>query len=143
MRESDTDDELVLSTDANRAGDGALTKEEQQQVQELRQGDAEVRRHEQAHLAAAGRYAKGGPTFTYQKGPDGQLYAIGGEVAIDTSPVPGDPEATIQKARQVFAVDCRNRSATNLLRRNKQEQIGAATGRFQLGLEVKQENAEK
>ncbi len=67
----------------------------------MRTRDREVRRHEQAHLAAAGSYAKGGPTFEYQTGPDGQRYAVGGEVSIDTSPVAGDPKATIIKAQVI------------------------------------------
>ena len=56
-------------------------------VRELQQSDAEVRRHEAAHAAAGGEFA-GAPTFTYQTGPDGKRYAVGGEVSIDTSPVP-------------------------------------------------------
>src|SRR5437660_12427756 len=47
--------------------------------------------------------ARGGPSYQYQTGPDGKQYAIGGEVSIDTSPVPGDPAATAQKARVVQA----------------------------------------
>ncbi|NLS94447.1 MAG: hypothetical protein GXX96_20005 [Planctomycetaceae bacterium] len=78
-----------------------LTEEEQQQVTELKDRDREVRAHEQAHLSAAGPYATGGPSYEYQEGPDGRRYAIGGEVGIDTSPVSGDPEATIEKAQQV------------------------------------------
>ncbi len=54
-----------------------------------------------AHLAAAGPYAIGGPSYEYQKGPDGQRYAVGGHVNIDTSPVPGDPEATLRKAETI------------------------------------------
>ncbi len=80
-----------------------LTEEEQQQVSELKSRDREVRSHEQAHLAAAGPHATGGPSYEYQEGPDGQRYAVGGEVGIDTSPVSGDPEATIQKAQQIRA----------------------------------------
>ncbi len=29
------------------------------------------------------------------------MFAVGGEVSIDTSPVPGDPGATLQKARRI------------------------------------------
>src|SRR5712692_3393491 len=65
----------------------------------LAETDRHVRSHEQAHLAAAGQYARGGPSYQYQTGPDGKQYAIGGEVSIDTSPIPGDPAATAQKAR--------------------------------------------
>ncbi len=75
-----------------------LTPEEQEQVKELEKRDAEVRRHEQAHKAAAGQYARGGAKYEYEKGPDGRPYAVGGEVEIDTSPVPNDPAATIRKA---------------------------------------------
>jgi len=78
-----------------------LTKEEKQQVEKLKQRDAEVRRHEQAHKAAAGGNANGGPTFEFQTGPDGKRYAVGGEVSIDTSEVSGDPQATIQKMQQI------------------------------------------
>jgi hypothetical protein len=78
-----------------------LTQEEQEQVNELKDRDREVRAHEQAHLAAAGGYARGGPSYEYQRGPDGQRYAVGGHVNIDTAPVPNDPEATIRKAQTV------------------------------------------
>ncbi len=78
-----------------------LSEEEQQVVNELKTTDRKVRAHEQAHLAAAGPYAQGGPSYTFEKGPDGRNYAVGGEVNIDTSPIPGDPEATQQKARTI------------------------------------------
>jgi hypothetical protein len=39
----------------------------------------------------------------YERGPDGAQYAIGGEVSIDTAPVDGDPQATIEKMRTVRA----------------------------------------
>ncbi|WP_193180294.1 putative metalloprotease CJM1_0395 family protein [Nisaea sediminum] len=81
-------------------GPGELTEEEEELVQDLKQRDAEVRRHEQAHKAVGGQYA-GSISYTYQAGPDGRRYAVGGEVPIDASPIPGDPEATIRKLEQV------------------------------------------
>ncbi|MBM3598645.1 MAG: hypothetical protein FJX35_10560 [Alphaproteobacteria bacterium] len=86
-------------------GDGAkqkgeLSDEEKQIVAKLRARDQEVRRHEQAHAAAGGQYA-GAPSYTYQAGPDGKQYAIGGSTPIDASPIPGDPEATVRKMEQV------------------------------------------
>lgn len=78
-----------------------LSEAEMRLLNELKQTDAEVRRHETAHIAAGGRYITSGANFTYKRGPDGRNYAVGGEVSIDTSPVPGDPEATIRKMRQV------------------------------------------
>lgn len=74
---------------------GELSEEEQKVVQELKQRDAEVRRHERAHAAAAGPYA-GAATFEYVRGPDGNLYAVDGEVKIDAAPE-NDPAATIAK----------------------------------------------
>lgn len=79
---------------------GELSEEEKQVVAKLRARDAEVHRHEQAHASAGGQYA-GAPSYTYQQGPDGKRYAIGGQTPIDASPVPGDPEATVRKLEQV------------------------------------------
>ncbi|MGZ8171922.1 MULTISPECIES: putative metalloprotease CJM1_0395 family protein [Methylobacter] len=77
---------------------GELSESDLKVVSELKQRDAEVKAHEAAHLAAAGGIATGGASFDYQQSPDGIQYAIGGEVNIDTSPVPGDPAATLRKA---------------------------------------------
>jgi hypothetical protein len=77
-----------------------LSPEQQQKLAKLKKRDQEVRAHEQAHQATGGQYA-GGATFSYQVGPDGQEYAIGGEVSIDLSPVPGNPQATIAKMEQI------------------------------------------
>ena len=60
-----------------------------------------MRNHEQAHLSAAGGLAVSGASFEFVTGPDGQRYAVGGEVSIDTSGVPGDPEATLRKAETI------------------------------------------
>ena len=57
-----------------------LTDEEKAEVDELKDRDREVRQHEQAHMAAAGPYAKGGPSYEYTRGPDGKRHAVGGEV---------------------------------------------------------------
>ncbi len=75
-----------------------LSQEEQTAVQKLKNRDKEVRTHEQAHLSAAGSIAIGGASFSYTSGPDGERYAVGGEVNIDTTSIPGDPAATLRKA---------------------------------------------
>ena len=77
-----------------------LSEEDLREVEKLRDRDREVRTHEAAHLAAAGRFAQGGAKFTTVRGPDGQSYAIGGSVGIDTGRE-ATPEATIQKAEQI------------------------------------------
>ena len=48
-----------------------LSTEEKKQVEQLKRRDAEVKRHEQAHKAAAGQFASGGPSYDYETGPDG------------------------------------------------------------------------
>jgi hypothetical protein len=78
-----------------------LTNQEKQLVTKLQARDSAVKAHEQAHIAAGGSLVISGPSYTYQKGPDGVNYAVGGEVKIDTSKEQNDPEATIQKAQQI------------------------------------------
>lgn len=78
----------------------ASTESEQDVVRKLRVRDREVRQHEQAHLSAAGGLALSGASYTYQRGPDGVNYAIGGEVRIDTSPG-RTPEETLEKAKVI------------------------------------------
>lgn len=79
-----------------------LTSEEQEQVAKLKARDTEVRTHEQAHVAAAGGLVRGGISYTFETGPDGTRYAVGGHVSIDTSPG-RTPTETIAKAQQIRA----------------------------------------
>jgi hypothetical protein len=72
-------------------------------IRQLQARDTVVRAHEAAHIAAGGGTITSGASYSYQKGPDGREYAIGGEVGIDASPVPGDPKATIAKMATVRA----------------------------------------
>ncbi len=93
--------QTTQETEASEAVTEQLTQEELRVVDQLQQIDREVRSHEMAHIAAGGSLITSGASFSYQQGPDGQSYAVGGEVGIDISPVPGDPEATARKMRQV------------------------------------------
>lgn len=79
---------------------GALTEEEQAVVQKLKARDREVRAHEQAHKLVAGPYA-GAISYDYQRGPDGNRYAVGGSVPIDVS-AEGTPEETAAKMQVVI-----------------------------------------
>jgi hypothetical protein len=79
-----------------------LSPEQLAQVLQLKTRDSEVKRHEQAHLSAAGGLAVGAPSYSYQTGPDGKQYAIGGEVSIDMSPG-STPEQTLRKADTIRA----------------------------------------
>lgn len=92
---------VANSGDERPAQLGRLSPEEQDVVDQLKARDREVRAHEQAHKNVGGRYA-GAISYDYQRGPDGQQYAVGGSVPIDVSPE-ATPEATVAKMRVVIA----------------------------------------
>lgn len=79
-----------------------LSEEQLKVVQELEARDREVRQHEQAHASVGGQHT-GAPSLEYTRGPDGRMYATGGEVSVDTSAVANDPQATVEKMRTVIA----------------------------------------
>jgi hypothetical protein len=128
------------SSGAGPRTEAELSAEEKQVLDDLKARDREVRAHEQAHLAAAGPYAKGPPSFEFQTGPDGQPYAVGGEVQIDTSKVPGNPQATLVKAQTIkrAANAPRNPSA-----QDRQVAAQAAQLEAQARQEIKEERLEK
>lgn len=82
------------------AGGAALPLSAQSKVDQLKEIDRKVRAHEQAHIAAGGELIRGGVSFSYQKGPDGKLYVVGGEVSIDTSPG-RTPAETVTRAQRI------------------------------------------
>lgn len=95
------DEHSANTQEATRTALNDPNSAESRLLQELKKRDREVRTHELAHLSAAGQFARGGPNFQFERGPDGQRYAVGGHVSIDTSAVRGDPEATLRKAEVV------------------------------------------
>ena len=76
-----------------------LSQSQQQDVQQLQQRDRQVRAHEAAHIAASGGLASGA-NYTYAVGPDGQRYAIGGDVSIVTD-FSGPPQQVLHNAQLV------------------------------------------
>ena len=112
----------------------AQTEQDKKVIAELKVIDREVRAHEQAHVAAAGGLVLSSPTYTYQYGPDGQAYAVGGEVSIDTSPG-RTPEETIEKAQQMRAAALAPADPSG------QDLVAAAAS--QLELQAKQELAQQ
>jgi hypothetical protein len=134
-RTSDTRNASDTRTDtANReqtveehARDKLEKSAELQQIEALAKRDREVRTHENAHRAVAGRYAMGGPSYTYKRGPNGVQYAVGGEVNLDASKIPDDPQATIQKAQtiQKAALAPAQPSSTDRMVAAKAAQMGA------------------
>jgi hypothetical protein len=110
---SDDDDQNTINQsnreprdDAQHEADQAQQHQEQQQQQDLdiilqlSQRDSMVRAHEQAHSSVGGQYA-GSAQYSYQRGPDGVNYAVGGEVSIDVGAISGDPQATLAKMQIV------------------------------------------
>lgn len=98
----DKSDKLELSkNNSNRNSIDNLSEEDKKVVERLKQIESQVVRHEQAHIAAGGGLVSGGASYNYTTGPDGKRYIVGGEVQIDSAPIPNDPEATILKMQQV------------------------------------------
>lgn len=95
-----TRDHPEASRTGNTAENQAQQLQDSQVVSELQATDRNVRAHEAAHLAAAGGLATGGAEFTYATGPDGQRYAVGGEVNISVSKGQ-TPEETLARAEQI------------------------------------------
>ena len=79
-----------------------LSSSDQALVLKLQAIDTKVHAHENAHIAAGGGVIQGGAVYTYQKAPDNRLYAVAGEVGIDTSEG-NNPEETITKMQTVKA----------------------------------------
>lgn len=93
-------DKADASNHLQATGLKGLTRDDVAKLTQLKARDVEVKAHEQAHLSAAGGHATGGASYTYEKGPDGHSYAVGGEVGIDVSKE-SNPNATIQKMQTV------------------------------------------
>lgn len=78
----------------------ALTTSQKALILRLQASDTTVKAHERAHISAGGGVILSGATFVYQKAPDERLYAVGGEVSIDTAPE-NEPEETVKKMQLV------------------------------------------
>ncbi len=83
-----------------RVSQDRLTPQEQAQLRELQARDQEIRQRELARQVVGGQYT-GQPNLSFERGPDGQRYAVSGDVPIDSAPVPDDAQATIEKMRVV------------------------------------------
>jgi len=99
----DDQTQVERQAQARRDEDAAQQRQlaaELQQIQKLAERDREVKAHEQAHSSVGGQYA-GAMSLTYELGPDGQNYAVAGEVSIDTSKIANDPQANLDKAQTI------------------------------------------
>ena len=108
-QQSDQQNQAEQEKTTNKTSENDKSDENSKQVHadervisQLQQRDKEVRTHELAH-ATAGGTATGTPSYTFEVGPDGKKYAVGGEVAVDLSSIAGNPQATIVKMQKVHA----------------------------------------
>lgn len=97
---SDRSTSSTTATEKAAVSGTDLDQSELKVLQSLKARDREVRAHEAAHQSAGGQYA-GAASFTYERGPDGVQYAVGGEVPIMLNAIKGNPAATINKMRTV------------------------------------------
>jgi hypothetical protein len=100
--EAEKDEALEKVPDGSLDSDSQKVIAEQKIINELKLRDQEVRTHELAH-ASVGGPSTGAPSYTFEVGPDGKKYAVGGEVSVDLSTVDGNPRATIAKMQKVHA----------------------------------------
>lgn len=73
-------------------------KDYERVLEKFKSKDAEVKQHEESHTANG--VAKSTIKYNYQTGPDGKLYAVGGEVKLDTS-LPSDEKQAIDKLEKL------------------------------------------
>jgi len=86
---------------ADKADAATQDPQIQAEVARLKSIESKVRAHEAAHKAAGGTLT--GPiSYTYQRGPDGKNYIVGGEVPIEIS-TGSTPQETISRMQQVIS----------------------------------------
>lgn len=78
-----------------------LTLKERRDLELMEQMDRNIRQHEHTHIRAAQGLAVGAPTFEYERGPDGQHYAVHGRVEVSSDIPTDDTEAALAKARKI------------------------------------------
>jgi hypothetical protein len=114
------------------------SKQELAIIRDLSARDREVRAHEQAHASVGGQYA-GAASFTYQRGPNGVNYAVGGEVSISALPG-GDAQSRLQAAEQIKRAAL---APTNPSTQDRQVATQAAQTATQARAEIATENLEE
>lgn len=92
----------AASSSASAMGRAGLSQDDLRVIGELQTRDRAVHSHEMAHMAAGAGLVTRSASYTYQTGPDGQRYAVGGEVGIDVSPG-RTPQESLAKAERIRA----------------------------------------
>jgi hypothetical protein len=127
-----------------------LSQDEKRLVLDLQSRDAEVHAHESAHQS--GGASTGAATYTYQQGPDGKMYAIGGEVSVSFQSG-STPQETIANAQAVIASalapadpsgqDMAVASSAMVMMMKAQQQLSRETQEAVLGKETYKNEADK
>ena len=99
--EKEPKEESVQTQKAEGMQKEKLSMDEERMLSQLQARDSEVKAHEAAHKAAGGGMT-GAASYSYQRGPDGKMYAIGGEVSISI-PQASTPEEALKNARTIAA----------------------------------------
>ena len=99
MRPGEAQGEVQGKPQGNAQG---LSEADLRRVEQLKQRDREVRAHEMAHVAAGAGVVTSGASYSFETGPDGRRYAVGGEVGINVSPG-RTPEETLSRAEKIRA----------------------------------------
>ncbi|GAB1484236.1 hypothetical protein MASR2M78_30540 [Treponema sp.] len=137
---------LVISAHKeSRRVEAKKTEPDMQISDEALARNREVRSHENAHMAALGGAAASPILYDEVRGPGGEKIAVGGKIAVDLSEVPGDPEASLRKARNIIsaayapgepsAADMRTAARAYDLARKAQEEIRAQYSGIETGAE--------
>jgi hypothetical protein len=92
---------MDMDTSSPSAPPSAPNEDQMAALRDLQARDKEVRRHEQTHAAMLGPYA-GAITYTYEIGPDGKAYAVGGSTEIREA-AGSSPEEKAARARRIMA----------------------------------------
>lgn len=82
--------------------DNELSQKEQQEISQLKITDAKVRAHEHAHKSTAAGLTTSGPNYEYETGPDGQKYAVAGDVNVGYQHS-SDPRVNLRNAQKLKA----------------------------------------
>lgn len=149
-KEKEQNEETQEGSVEQKKPQNELSADEKRVVHSLQARDAEVRAHEAAHQS--GGAATGAASFTYQKGPDGRMYAIGGEVSISYKSG-STPQETIANADAVIAAalapanpsgqDLAVASSANMMKIKAQQQLAQETQEKLAGKETYKNEADK
>jgi len=149
-KEKEQNEETQGESVAQKKPQNELSADEKKLVLDLQSRDAEVRAHEAAHKSAGA--STGAASYTYQKGPDGRMYAIGGEVSVSYKEG-STPQETIANADAVIAAalapanpssqDMAVASSANVMKIKAQQQLAQETKEKLSGQKTYKNEADK